>query len=149
MSVDYGDPRLPDRFWVKVYPCPITGCWLHAGGGRDGYPELMINYVRRGVHVWIALLDREIPPGYHVDHLCRVTCCVNPAHLDVVTCQINTLRGIGPSAINAARTSCSATPSHPFNAENTYVTPDGRRQCRACNRARVAAYDARKRLAAA
>jgi predicted XRE-type DNA-binding protein len=33
--VNYGDSRLPERFWSRVYPCPITGCWLW-GGGRQG-----------------------------------------------------------------------------------------------------------------
>lgn len=26
--VDYGDSRLPDRFWDKVFPEPMSGCWL-------------------------------------------------------------------------------------------------------------------------
>jgi hypothetical protein len=25
------DPRLPLRFWDKVSPCPMSGCWLWTG----------------------------------------------------------------------------------------------------------------------
>ena len=24
-SVNFGDPQLPDRFWSKVTPCPMSG----------------------------------------------------------------------------------------------------------------------------
>jgi hypothetical protein len=35
---DYGDERLPERFWKYVYPEPNTGCWLWgAGTNGDGY----------------------------------------------------------------------------------------------------------------
>ena len=33
-TIESGDPRLPERFWDKVYPCPITGCWIWAGASR-------------------------------------------------------------------------------------------------------------------
>src|SRR6202035_217120 len=35
----------------------------------------------------------EIPQGRHIDHLCRVPACVNPAHMEVVTPAENIRRG--------------------------------------------------------
>jgi DNA-binding XRE family transcriptional regulator len=34
-----------------------------------------------------------IPEGLQLDHLCRVRCCVNPAHLEPVTNRENSHRG--------------------------------------------------------
>ncbi len=36
-AVEFGDARLPERFWQKVTPCPMTGCWLWTGSHVDGY----------------------------------------------------------------------------------------------------------------
>ena len=34
-----------------------------------------------------------IPNGLVIDHLCRVRCCVNPAHLEAITQADNLRRG--------------------------------------------------------
>ena len=28
---NFGDERLPQRFWSKVSPCPMSGCWIWTG----------------------------------------------------------------------------------------------------------------------
>ena len=38
-----------------------------------------------------------IPDGLQIDHLCRNKWCVNPEHLEPVTCRENALRGVAPS----------------------------------------------------
>ena len=39
------------------------------------------------------LAKGPIPDGMHLDHLCRVTCCINPDHLEPVTNRENARRG--------------------------------------------------------
>jgi hypothetical protein len=52
-----------------------TPCWVwQRGKDRDGYGS--------------------IPDGLELDHLCRVTSCVNPDHIEPVTSAENTRRGI-------------------------------------------------------
>jgi late competence protein required for DNA uptake (superfamily II DNA/RNA helicase) len=66
-----------------------------------------------------------------IDHLCRNRRCVNPDHLEVVTAQMNTLRGETLAAANAAKTQCDH--GHEFTEENTYAYR-GHRHCRECRR---------------
>jgi hypothetical protein len=77
----------------------------------------------------------EIPDGLTLDHLCRNPRCVNPGHLEPVTQRENTLRGISPVAVNAAKTHCKH--GHLLDEANTYMTNAGSRQCRTCNRLRM------------
>lgn len=126
-----------------------TGCWEWAGRlTRDGYGRVRIgqNKVTGAHRASYQMTYGPIPDGLVIDHLCRVRHCVNPAHMEAVTPRINTLRGVGLQAINAAKTVCDN--GHEYTPENTYTTPDGRRDCRACIRVRVARYKARKQVAA-
>lgn len=85
--------------------------------------------------VYERLTGEQIPDGYDLDHLCRNPPCVNPRHLEPVTHRENLLRGTGFAATNAQKTHCAG--GHPFDEENTYVSPKGQRKCRACNRERM------------
>ena len=77
--------------------------------------------------------DVKISSSKQVDHLCKNRKCVNPDHLEVISGKENTLRGMGPTAINARRTHC--VNGHEFTPENTYIRPDdGARDCRTCAR---------------
>lgn len=138
---------MPERFWSKVAPCPMSGCWLWAGRCTwDGYGALEVKGRHHSAHrLAYSVLRGPIAKGMHTDHLCRVRCCVNPDHLEVVTPRVNILRGEGRAAINATRTHCPK--GHPYDTENTiWRNESGRwvgRHCKACK----AAYRERRRQA--
>jgi hypothetical protein len=108
-----------------------SGCWLWQGtvNQRTGYGVYRRDPAHRAVY---KLLVGLIPDGLHLDHLCRVRACVNPAHLEPVTQAENNRRSASPSALNAVKTHCDH--GHEFNAANTARAKDGSRVCRACKR---------------
>lgn len=94
-----GDPEavtlhsmtIPERFEVKVDKASPGGCWLWTGANNGRYPVFQKG--GRYAHRWSYEHHvGPIPEGYEVDHLCRVTLCVNPAHLEAVTPQENKRR---------------------------------------------------------
>jgi len=140
---NFGDARLPDRFWSKCMPEPNSGCWLWFGQATPkGYGQLgfQSRKVRRNVYAHrlaYVVLVSAIPNGMQIDHLCRNARCCNPAHLEPVTPRENILRGDGPRITrerHASITHCRQ--GHPFDEENTHLTRhrDGRRsrQCKQC-----------------
>lgn len=123
-----------ERFWRRV--TKTETCWLWSGVLSNGYGKVRINYVLQYAHrVAYTWLVGPIPEGMTLDHGCRVRNCVNPEHLDPATNADNVLRGEGLAAQNKRKTHCVR--GHRFTAENTYVRPNGGRNCRACRRERV------------
>lgn len=123
-------------------PCLSWGGYIQP----NGYGSLTINCRSIGAHraVWESLIG-EIPPGLHLDHLCRNPCCVNVYHLEPVTPRVNIMRGICPPSLLAKRTHCNR--GHEFTPENTYRrSVDGYRQCKICQRGWANARHAKKRL---
>jgi len=129
----FGDPRLPARFWAKVRVLD-SGCWEWVAA-RDTYGYGQYSPVHDkpvGAHRFAyERLIGPIPPPLVTDHLCRNRACVNPEHIQPVTNRENTLRGIGPSAINAVKTHCIQ--GHAFDDTNTWIHR-GTRWCRTCGR---------------
>lgn len=122
-----------ERFWAMV---DRSGeCWTWQGH-RDtrGYGKFTQDgAVTEFAHRYAYIeANGPIPPGTHTDHLCRNTSCVRPSHLEVVTPRENTMRGFGPTALNAVKTHCVR--GHEFTPENTYMKGT-RRVCRECKRA--------------
>lgn len=145
--MNWGDPRLPTRFWNKAVPCPMSGCWIWIGGSKEGRYGCIgwpgAKDVRRAHRVAFEVLVGPIPEGMEIDHRCRLTWCVNPDHLRAVTHQVNTLSGIGPTAVNALKTHCPK--GHPLVPSNLRKIADGRRGCLQCKRERSREYDRRRR----
>jgi hypothetical protein len=131
-------PRIPvaNRLFDKITVDAETGCWNWTGTLSRGYGRISDDTQRmRPAHriVWEHLVG-PISAGLHLDHLCRNRRCVNPAHLEPVTCRVNVLRGAGLASQNAQATHCRH--GHPFDEANTRIRPDGGRYCRACDRER-------------
>lgn len=136
--------KLPANLASRIVFAEATACWEWTGSTTQGYGAIAWGEdgrSRRVHRVVYELLVGPVPPPLMLDHLCRNRRCVNPAHLEPVTNRENVLRGIGPTAVNAAKTHCSV--GHEFTEVNTYYNPrdPGWRRCRACRRAeRRAAY---------
>lgn len=130
-------PSWQSQFWDRVHPEPNTGCWLWGGTtaeARGGYGIFAVEHdgTHRAHIIAYELEVGPVPTGLVLDHLCRVTCCVNPDHLEPVTHGVNVLRGMAPGAV-AWRTNTCRSGEHKLTPENTYTAPsNGRRQCRAC-----------------
>ena len=116
-----------------VSPEPNSGCWLWTGATNDkGYGRHRSTLAHRAS---LSLSGISIPAGKEVDHLCRVRCCVNPAHLEVVTHRENLLRGETLTAAAAAKRACPK--GHPYVGDNVALV-NGKRKCRECDRQRKA-----------
>ena len=138
------DADLRESVWRKLFERmsvdTASGCWVWTGSkNSDGYGQVRIApKVRVVAHrVSYELHVGPIPDGLQLDHLCRNRACVNPAHLEPVTCRENVLRGRAWAAVNAAKTHCLL--GHEFTPENT-ASYRGERVCRICYRARNRKY---------
>jgi hypothetical protein len=133
------------RFFEKVQ---ITNkCWLWiATKTTRGYGHFQYQGKMRQAHrIAYEWFVGPIEDGMQLDHLCRHRACVRPGHLEIVTPQENSLRGIGPSAINARKIRCCR--GHEFNAENS-IFKYGERKCRICHELRMAEIRKKKQRSA-
>lgn len=107
-------------------------CWVWHGARSDtGYGNFGVKGVATAAHrLSYEHFTGPIPPGLHIDHLCRNRPCINPAHLEAVTQRVNNLRGESLQAKNARKTHC--VHGHEFTPENTIARALGRRGCMAC-----------------
>jgi len=121
------------------------GCWEWTGvKTRNGYGTIHFNGMTTCAHrVAVLLSGRAIPPDMEIDHLCRNRGCVNPDHLEVVTRQVNILRGFGRAWQLKNLTHCQR--GHAFDSLNTRITVSGDRSCRACTRIWNRAYYAKRK----
>ena len=136
------------RFMRQVVK-QATGChlWMGTSGTRDGYGTFIpaSGHPKVAAHRWLyEVMVGPIPDGMQLDHFCHSedagcpggpSCqhrrCVNPNHLEVVTPSENTLR---QRHHERAVTHCPQ--GHPYEGDNLIVRADGKRRCRACDRAR-------------
>jgi hypothetical protein len=140
----HGDDERRIRSKIKKTPAH----WEWTGTiGSEGYGFFRTPDGQLLAHrvVW-ELLVGPIPEGLTLDHIkerCGLRSCVKvladefgPAHLEPVTRGENSLRGDGPTAVNARKTHCPR--GHPY--EYAY----GQRICRECLR-KSARESARRR----
>lgn len=127
--------NLPERMQERIFPTE-DGCWLWAGStNKAGYSKTWFRGKKDyGHRVVYTLLVGEIPEGLVIDHLCAVTSCVNPDHLEAVTQAENLSRGPG----NGFRELTHCKNGH--SLEGCYVSKKGSRVCRPCQLARQRAH---------
>lgn len=119
---------VPDYFWKRIEM--TDGHWLWTGYmNRGGYGTACMNRAKYYAHrVFYTVFIGPIPEGLQIDHLCRVKNCVNPEHLEAVTIYENISR-VSEEA-RARKEYCLQ--EHSQDANNHYLTSDGRRRCNQC-----------------
>lgn len=134
----------PDQGWIKGEPMPRipghrvpvpirdkeTGCLIWRGRVDDN------GYGKRG-SAWAHRLAYEasngpIPPGWDVDHLCRIPLCVEPTHLEAVPPETNQERRVESNR----RERCPQ--DHLLGGANLIqiTTRPNERHCRECKKKR-------------
>ena len=122
-----------ERFEKKIEKTET--CWNWVGGiSGTGYGNFWLLGKSISAHKFAYLMFKgNIKKGLQIDHLCKNRKCVNPEHLEVVTCRENLMRGNGFNRVNAEKTHCPA--GHAYDEQNTYynVVKSGfLRVCRKC-----------------
>lgn len=131
----------PPKSFIEKYEVKETGCWEWIAARTGGYGKYWNPFRKSGdwAHRFAyELLVGEIPEGLQLDHLCRNRACVNPAHLEPVTRTENLSR---VPTVNS--TKCRN--GHNYNEYNTYIRPNGRKDCRACQVASFNRYSLKKK----
>ena len=116
----------------KIRIVSKTNCWeWTACKFKTGYAQFTLNGKTSRAHrVSYELFKGNIPIGLQLDHLCKNKSCVNPDHLEAVTCKENNNRG-NSGKKNLEKTCCPQ--GHEYNEKNTYLSKRGR-DCRICRK---------------
>jgi hypothetical protein len=151
---------LRERFDSKWIPEPNTGChlWLASddGDGKYGRFSYPISGVAKHISAhraaWLMAGNEAPVAPLEIDHRCRQTFCVNPAHLRVVTKAENlaqadkwglSIGGLANGERQKAKTHCPQGHSY----DDAIITRQGWRLCRQCVYAKNRRQAARKRAA--
>lgn len=129
---------LADRLAMHTAPVdPDTGCMNWLGRPNDGGYGRVTHHgkIMRAHRAAYEIAKGPIVDGLVLDHLCRNRICVNPEHLEPVSIGDNVLRGETFAAENKAKTHCPQ--KHEYTPENTYLSNENMRHCRACGRDRA------------
>lgn len=111
---------------------PESGCWIWMGYlSKTGYAGGRVLGEKIGrIYRWLYIKINGDIGKLALDHLCRVRCCVNPAHLEPVTLGENVLRGISFAAVNKRKTHCPN--GHAYDLFRINSQGKLLRNCRAC-----------------
>lgn len=126
--------RIGMRF--EVLP---NGCWQWKGDkNRNGYGRWTVGGKEKMIHrIVYEAVRGPIQEGMVCDHLCRNKSCGNPAHIEIVTNQVNVARGVWKSHCPSG---------HKLEGRNLVMTKTGWRACRACKVAATKAWRVRLRM---
>lgn len=91
------------RIKSRVTETP-DGCWTWTGVLVRGLGVISVGGKTRYVHQMLyEIVNGEIPENYGLDHLCRTSTCVNPAHLEPVTRSENVARMLNKQPLERCR----------------------------------------------
>jgi hypothetical protein len=138
--------RLPKRILDSLTIIREDSCWLWTTSKKhNSYGNAWFEGKQWRAHRLIyTLIIGDIPEDMVLDHYrmnpgarnatCSKSCC-NPEHLEVVTQKENVQRGrLRELRKGIIKTHCPK--EHPYNKENTYLSPSGGKECRECRRLR-------------
>lgn len=123
----------------------ISPCWLWTGsqmgsGSKEhkGYGSFHFEQHTVAAHQWAyEYWNGNIPAGKRphdncVCHSCDTRNCVNPDHLYIATQGKNMQDAVSRNRLWMNKvTHCPK--GHPYDEENTYISPRGFRNCRTCH----------------
>jgi hypothetical protein len=129
-----------------------NGCWIWIGRkDKYGYGEFYAAGRNHRAYKW--LYERffgRVPAGLELAHVplsgvSHDRACVCPDHVRPITHRENLLEApTGIATVNAAKECCPH--GHLYSPENTYVDPNGNRECRECRRQRDAEFRRKNRV---
>jgi len=121
--------RAVDYSQLPIRVDDLYGCWLWTGKQDKGYGVLWLATGPRRAYTWTWEQERgAIPEGKVLDHLCRRTLCVNPAHLEAVSVVENQRRKYWGRRVK--RKSCAGGHDLWLNGRRT---PEGGHVCLVCS----------------
>ena len=127
-----------------------NGCLEWTRGTVKGYGSIYVNGKDTLTHrfAW-TLANGPIPEGMHVLHHCdNPPCCDTEKCLFLGTPNDNSADKVAKGRNHVPKTKSHCHRNHPYDSVNTYLKPDGGRDCRTCRTAASARSRARSRVAA-
>jgi len=117
------------RFESKFQKFGENDCWTWEGPlDQDGYGRFQVatGWAERAHRYAFQMYTKRLHEGQFVLHSCGNRACVNPEHLY-----------LGSKKHNSSKQKLKCPQGHPYQGDNLYVDPSGRRRCRTCGRAQV------------
>lgn len=143
-------PTVADRLAAGLVRMS-NGCLEWTGDTtKDGYGRISINNKNTLTHrlAW-TLANGPIPEGMQVLHHCdNPPCCDTEKCLFLGTADDNMADMVAKGRGHGFTTKTHCPQNHPYDSVNTYLKPDGGRDCRTCRTAASARARARSRVAA-
>lgn len=122
-----------------------AGCWKWQLSTVRGYGQISISGRMKKAHrVSYEEFVGPILDGLQIDHLCGVTDCVNPDHLEAVTPRENVMRSNNPAALNHKKERCKR--GHRLEPIWNATYKKWHRRCTVCHNAKNAEGRIRRRL---
>ncbi len=135
---DYNDLATQTDMQELKYKCGIDdkGCWVWDGHVNDsGYAIVWIDKVKLRAHrIAYILVNGPVAEDLDIDHGCENRRCINPAHLEAVTHQLELAFGKKGTECAKGHGPLSLRPA------------DGWLYCKVCNNAYQRKMNARKAL---